>query len=73
MSDTISISVSAAAIFSALETWDLPPPRRKDMMLELSWTWQAYCSELLAIMDETQTREVVFLPCTRNCLMIGWY
>lgn len=33
MSDTISTSVSAAAIFSAEESWGLPP-KRKDIVSE---------------------------------------
>lgn len=32
MPETISISASAAAIFSAEEGWGRPPPKRKDIL-----------------------------------------
>ena len=39
MSETISISVSAAAIFSADVGWGRPPPKRKDMLARRSLGW----------------------------------
>jgi hypothetical protein len=33
MSETMSISASAAAIFSAEEGWGRPPPKRKDILI----------------------------------------
>ncbi len=36
MSETISTSVSAAAIFSAEESWGVLAPKRKDILV---WVW----------------------------------
>jgi len=39
MSETISISVSAAAIFCSEESWGRPPPKRKDILCGCVWCY----------------------------------
>ena len=47
MSETISTSVNAASIFSAEESWGLPP-KRKDILVGRWWEWQ-WLADVLSV------------------------